>query len=321
MPNRLSIFSSRLIRSALLWTIVMVALIEGTAAYYMPGHYPSHLVDERLYALDHDQTNSPVLLLGDSVAQQMGPGLEKAYPGTLRSLTCNLMIETTGQYYLFRRYLEHHPPPKTIVLIMGSPLRGNLNTTFTENYVQRCFLRWREILEISQEKRSPVFTATMLTYKLFPTLRYRTHLQRFLPWMAVDSPRGGANQGETPVHKQPTYGLVSLLNKLTPHPAGPSDISAHYLQRLAYDTDHLGIRLVVVMRPMPEARRKAFEPGNELGLEMDELKALARLHPSLHAIPDVVFYPDDWFEDVIHLKPDYVESATKDFQKLLGDLP
>jgi hypothetical protein len=318
MHSRLSIFSSRVLRSAVVWTIVLVVLIEAVAAHYLPERFVSHIVDERLLALDHGMPNTPVLLLGDSVAHQLGPGLEQAFPDRLRSLTCILMIETPGQYYLFRRYLEHHPPPEAVLLIMGKPLRGNLSTTFTENYFQRCFLRWREIGGVALVKHSPVFTATMVTYKLFPSLRYRNHLQRYLPWLAFESPSGGANQGETPVHKQPANGLLSLLGQLIPEPAATSDIAEQYFRCFLKDTDRLGIRLVVAIRPMPALRQSEMEAGCDLRLQVDELKALSKTHPLMQVLPDVNFFPDDWFADDIHLKAEHVEEATAIFQKQLS---
>ena len=52
MPSRLSIFSSRIFGSALIWTVLAVALVEWRAAKIFPGRFFSHEVDQLLHDLD-----------------------------------------------------------------------------------------------------------------------------------------------------------------------------------------------------------------------------------------------------------------------------
>ena len=192
MPSRLSIFSSRIFGSALIWTVLAVALIEWRAARTLPGRFSSHEVDQLLYDLDQGRIPADdTVFLGDSVGRQIANGILRQHPGAFVPLACNAAIEIPGQYYLLQRYLENHPAPRRLILMMGHPLAGELQGDYTENYVQRVFLRWREIAGLTRARRSLRFGLVMAAYKLSPAFRFRLRLQKAVPFLETPDPYFG----------------------------------------------------------------------------------------------------------------------------------
>lgn len=320
MPSRSSIFNSRLLRSSGVWTVLIVIVIEAMAAWTLPHHFWNHVVDERLYTLEHEPLpDRPLLLLGDSVAHQLSPCLERAMTNRLLSLTCNLMVETTGHHYLYERYVERHPPPRTVFLILHNPLEGNLRSQFTENYIQRCFLKWREITELAVDKKSLLFTGTMVLYKFFPTFRYRMHLQQSAEWLMVTDGVLGQLAQETPVPDHPRHSLGYYWQRFTFAPTQAPLLSAIHLERLIQATQRDGAQLIICFRPMRDDRQPLFFGNGFYAQLVVELQAIASRYSHVSVLPDGHFYPEAWFADEVHFHPEYVDRVAADYLPVLEE--
>jgi hypothetical protein len=100
--------------------------------------------------------------------------------GKIANLACNQATETAGQYFFLKRYLKKNRMPRAVISCDRTPLDGNLRQNLTENYIQRCFTHWSEIIELALIKRDPEFTVKMIAYKMLSTYTYRLHLQKII---------------------------------------------------------------------------------------------------------------------------------------------
>lgn len=318
MPSRLSIFSSRVLGSALIWTILAVVLIEMRNSRVLPPKLPSHEVDQLLYDLDHAAIPARnTVFLGDSVGRQVGVVLAKEHPDRLVSLASNAAIETPGQYYMYLRYLEHHPAPDRIILMMGHPLSGQARGPFTENYIQRGLLRWREIAELARVRRSLPFTLVMVGYKLSPTFRYRLGIQKKIPYLKTPNPYFGSfdlgKQDSEPAERK-QYGLLEILGNGLKRQKDEPAIGEIYFRRLAKRIEQQGIEWTYVLPPIPESS----QADKGVAAQMQKIQHLAAEFPHLRVETNIVTFPSDWSRDGTHLRREYESDVAKRFTALLG---
>lgn len=319
MRNPSSISSSRWLRSGLLWTVVAVAAIELVAGRVLPGRLFSHEVDEILYQLDTTPLAAERIALGNSVGRQLALAIAKEHPGFFEPMASNAAIETTGQYLLLRRYLERNPPPRAVVLFLDDPFNGNLTLVFAENYIQRCFLRWREIGELGWMRGGPVFTALMVAYKALPTFRYRLHLQNRIPFLASDTVYLGMRpeELERSAAGEREGAWYRLWQRLTRRPG--QSASALSLERMLRLCEVRGIALYLVPTPIRQSeadRRNARGGRGEINARLAALRAA---YPCLHVLPEPRVYPDDWFRDGVHFKPPFVRDRALEYHALLQE--
>lgn len=308
MHNRLSIFSSRLRGSALIWTLLVVAGIEFYQARHLPQKYSSHEVDTLLQQLERPVKPAPLLILGDSVGRQIGSVLAERHPDKILSLACNAAVETTGQYFILKRYADKNPMPSKVILMMRYPLAGNLDTVYTENFVQRCFIHWPEIWSMALTKKDPEFTVMMIAYKFFPSLRYRMHLQKKIPgFLVADTYHGGD------ILQQP---LTTPQGKSLLAPKPQETISSIYLAAMVKFLHEKGVPLVFVWSPRPESHRET--PAPPLQRQFQEL---LREYPGFQVIQPPLFYPNEWFGDGVHLYPKPLQQVANDYQFLPESVP
>ncbi len=322
MPSRLSIFSSRLFGSALIWAVSAAALIEWRAQDALPAQCANHEVDQLLDDLDHGRIpGRDTVLLGDSVGRQVGRALLKADKDAFVPLASNAAIETPGQFFMFRRYLEHHAPPKRVILMMGYPAQGQLQGDFTENYFQRGFLRWREIAEIAHAKQSLPFSLAMIGYKLFPTFRYRHALQRKCPLLERPDPPSPPPA----VHARPAkpkaaskHGLLdAVANWRKAHRPGPQ-IAETYFLRLAALLEELGVEWIYVPLPVPESDTRMIAPDGAFGQQVRWMETHSAQFPSLRVATGFQTYPDEWFSDGTHFHEERLPLVAADYARILG---
>ena len=323
MRNRLSIFSSRILGSALVWTVLAVALIEAWAGRALPPRFTNHEVDQLLDLLDRGiGPDADRVFLGDSVGRQVSRALALREPDFFLPLASNGGIETAGQYFVLRRYLAHHPAPKQVVLMMLNPVEGLLDGKYTENYFQRGFLHWREIAEVAPLRRSLPFTLTMVGYKLSPVFRHRIGLQATVPWLETPSPWSGQFAaaeivGQPP--EVPRHGLLDLGGAwLRKSRRGPQ-ISEIYFDRLADLLEARGIEWLFLAPPLP-ASSAGGEPAGVFGRQLARVAARQARHPALRVHAAFPIYPDDWFADEIHLKTERLPDVARDYADLLRTL-
>lgn len=309
---------SRWLRSGLLWTLVAIAGIECATNRYLTGHYFRHEVDELLYALDHNRYDARNLSLGNSVGRQLDRGIERLEPGFLEPMSSNGSLETTGQYLILLRYLARNPQPKNLILWLDNPFAGSLHLIYTENYIQRCFLRWREMALLSWWKGSPTFAANMLCYKLMPTYRYRMELQEefsFLDVQRVHLDLQNAARARTGLGLQESRFSKTWLNWLH---KGRS-LSYVSLERILELCQSRGIQVYLVPTPLREreAKHRAKNLGRtEINSWLTDLQAR---YPVLHYLPEERVFPNEMFPDMAHFAPELVPTRAREYLAILKE--
>ncbi len=314
MLNRLFTSSFKVARSALLWAVIAVAAIEHWAGTVLPGAYFSHEVDHLLYDLNRKDMAAPTLFLGDSVAHQLCRSLDRETIGPYATLAANSALETAGQYYLLERFLDRNPAPDRVVLIMVNPTFGNLAQGYTENYIQRCFLRWHEIVQMTRMKGDPRFGLVMLGYKLSPSFRYRLHLQNEVPFLRAPNIYAGGDQGmNLPAPNR--FDAISALWGLVVKPPSLS-VSSRYLERLARKCADEKIVLYYYPTPTTETEYRKSQDSALYRALTDRLRELAGEFPGFHALDVHRVYPDSQaHEDGVHFLPDALPAIRRDVEQ------
>ncbi len=323
MRSRLSIFSSRLFSSALIWAVLAAVLIEWRAHHALPANHSNHEVDTMLYYLDQGQfPEGDTVFLGDSVGRQVARALLQKDPDTFVPLASNASIETIGQYFVLRRYLELYPAPKQVLLMLVNPVEGILFGKYTENYFQRGFLRWREIAEVAWYRRSLPFTLTMVGYKLSPVFQHRIALQSSIPLLETPSRWSGSFAADEIIGlppEVPKHGLLDIIGSwLRQFQAGPQ-IAHLYFRRMADLLEARGIEWYYLAPPMPESSEDG-EPDGVFGRQIRQVVEWQPRYPSLHLYSTFPTYPDDWFADGIHLKPEYLKELEQTYTPILDSM-
>ena len=297
MPKTSSTSGFRLFSSAVLWALIVILISEAVLARTLPQRYFSHEVDQILYDLEHKKYNAEFLLLGDSVGGQIWRAAIKddGRQHMFAVLPSNAAIEMTGQYYLVQRYLKRNKKPKAVIFLGRNFLSRDLNQVYTENFVQRCFLNFREIAEITSHK-GVEFGLVMLVYKCLPSYRYRLHLQKRLAGFA------NSNVGT---------GLLPTQDPVIPKiPAGTRTASKIYLIKLLALCDRLDIHFYLIEAPMPESTAGRSWDVPSFGDMRSSWDDLEKRYGRLHLVKDMsVFQENDFAADRIHLNPRAVMRA------------
>ncbi|MBN1558252.1 MAG: hypothetical protein JW951_08915 [Lentisphaerae bacterium] len=279
------------------WVLLVIAAVEAVLHVVLPSRSFNHEVDRLLYAIRSGRMNAPVVILGDSVARGIFENADLP-PDRYAVAACNQAVETAGQYFLLRRILERHPGrPRAVIFCAIDPRAGDLRQPLTENYVQRCFTRWREIGACLRGTRDPAFGLKMAAYKLLASFRYRIHLQRRLAGVddrailtAAGRPAGAAGRAADAAH-----GLFARLNASLRHRRGER-LSPRYLRRMAALLEARGIPLLIL--PAPTTPEQAAHCRRV----MDKLRPLEDAYGNVTVLRELYrAYPPDHFADGWHL--------------------
>ncbi len=163
---------------ALLLALIAVIAVENKLQSKLPGAASYHEVDELLYHLQAKKIDAAYMLLGDSVGRQLFMNTPHLQGPKFAMLATNQAITMTGQYFIARRYLSRNEVPRAVVLYTTNNFHSGLDSALSDNYIQRTFTDFSEILEVFRLKRDPVFTAKTLAYRLLPSFKYRLYLQK-----------------------------------------------------------------------------------------------------------------------------------------------
>ena len=324
MPSRSSIFSSRILGSALIWTVLSIILIEWLAQRALPAQHPSHEVDRLLFDLDHGRVpDGDTIFLGDSVGRQIAHALLRQSKGSFVPLASNAAIETPGQYYVLQRYLEHHPAPRRVILMMGNPVEGQLHGNYTENYVQRGFLRWREMAELAWARKSLPFGLVMAGYRISPVFRYRLSLQKKIPLLETPNPYFGQFDMSTPSAAPPAstkHGILAVIDAAWNHLRPGPTIAEIYFLRLAAFLEKRNIEWLYLPLPIPESAARMLRPDEFYGRQIARVAGWSGQFPSMRAGAPPAMYPDDWFRDGSHFHDEPLATVARDYARLLDSM-
>ncbi len=293
--------------------VIAVVLIELLVGPYVRS-FESHEVDATLKFLEKSDKNYRVVLLGDSVGRGVFNDW-KFNKGSIAKLACNQATETTGQYFFLKRYLENNKMPGAVIVCDRSPGVGDLKQSLTENYIQRCFTRWREILGLFQAKIDPVFTVKMVAYRLLVTFKNRLHLQRFLAGFTNSDVYSGVVSNISTV--KAGYGLFDVIEDRLDAGRGES-VSLRYLKRMLSDLEGYGVPLYYLPPPTSEAT----DESHRLVLRsLATLRELDRQFSGLHVIGDAyIRLPESNFSDQVHLNEQGLTAYRPTIQPLVDGI-
>jgi len=132
------------------------------------------------HAVNQGKGEADIVFVGDSVGRQIIRRASRVWrgSGSGQSLATNQVVEMAGHYFFVRRYLLRcKKKPRAVIFVGGSQEGVNLDQYAKENYLQRVFLRWDEIEQLTFSKGLR-FGLVMAVHKLFPSYRYRNHIQK-----------------------------------------------------------------------------------------------------------------------------------------------
>lgn len=104
MRRILSIFSSEKMPKAFLCALLVIAAVETVSHFTFAKRYSHHEVDTVLREIAAKTYDADYLLIGDSVGRQLLD--QYSEDPQFAFLATNSAIETTGQLFITRRYLE-----------------------------------------------------------------------------------------------------------------------------------------------------------------------------------------------------------------------
>ena len=273
--------------------VVAVITIEIVLSRELPGRFFSHEVDRKLYDIDHTADDADILFIGDSVGAALVESASKKMQGigVWGHLTTNQVIEMAGNYYLVKRYLRAHKSPVAVIFVGGVPESVSLDQISNENFIQRCFLRWEEIAELTYYKGLR-FGCVMLVHKLLPSYRYRYHLQKKIAGFTNASIYDGLMREKAADRGARGPGGGFRLD---------GSLYEVYFKKLLGLLSKEDIDFYYILPPVSSARwdRDKERYG---AMELFWVK-YRREYPAFRYYGELIKYPDDCFKkDQIHLK-------------------
>ena len=228
MPRTSFISNFKRLPLAFLLALFAIIGIERYVGSRITSDFFNHEVDYLLRLLDTRRFKADYLLIGDSVALQLYRQFQK--DPRFDDLATNQAVETTGHYFLVRRYLEKNPLPK-VVIFTGLPFHfRDLRQVYTENFVLRTFTNNQEIIDVFQARLNPAMTAKMIAYKTSPSYKFRLKLQKEL----VDFSNSDVYSGVDLAVRPAELGNYSVLNILSDELPRKTTGIVHFRELLGY---------------------------------------------------------------------------------------
>ena len=313
MHRILSTSSFRRLPAAFLIAMVSIVCIEAYVWVKAAPSYSNHEVDWLLNQLRDRRFNAEYLIIGDSVGRQISKQFISNPKFAI--LATNQAVETTGHYFLVRRYLARNPAPKAVIFI-GLPFHfRDLDQVYTENFVLRTFTHTREISDIASTKYNPVMTAKMIAYKFLPTFKYRLILQENMVGFTNSDIYSGFDNTVNPAKA----GRHSLLRLMKKRRVGHKASTVHFEKLLAYLAMQ-DIPLYYIPAPIKQQKRKKKQSDSALYQDLfgNYLPAIQSDH--FHYFDSIVEHPGHYFSDRVHFAPEWLPVAEKYFSDILDSI-
>lgn len=313
MPRHSSIFNFRIFKNAGFWSLILILGIETYRQKPLAAKYQSHEVDKLVHSLDTKSFSAPVLFLGDSVAGNVFHHFV-GQPTKFHVFASNQAVEATGQFFILRRYLEKNPDPGLLVYMAGLPFYGDLDQIFTENFIQRIFLDWREIGWMSAHKLNPAFTLKCLAYKFLPSFRFRLQLQDEILGESQSDIYSGTSNSSNSISSSEYYAFTRLLADVWQKVRGKT-ASERSWQRILELTGERHIPLYFLPTPTLPVKEGIRQTRNTL----KNVHQTSKDWPHVRILNEYAMtLPADFFSDGTHLNSKGLESI-KPVQTALGE--
>ncbi|MEN8190639.1 MAG: hypothetical protein ABFS19_12405 [Thermodesulfobacteriota bacterium] len=296
--------------SALLIAVLLVGTTEIILSSKIPAQYFSHEVDRTLHKIKTKPMKADYILIGDSVGRQLLQryGKDKRFA----MLATNQAIEMTGQYFMVKRYLENNPPPKAVIF-SGLPLfiDQNLEQRYTENYVLRTFNNFDESFELLIAKKNLVQAAKAVSYKLFPSFKYRLHLQKEILGTTNASIYTGVRK-KTGKNRSQNYSAGTIVKKLQ-----SKYVSRYHLYKLTELLTTKGIHFYYIPVPIRNVKKVKNRYVRRYKTHFRLLSEWKNEGINITYFKHITEYPNSMFRDSVHLNKEGLANARPSFHTII----
>jgi len=272
----------RFLLRCLVWLLVLFGL-EG--AMCLTGfRFPSFngLESLRSISLSKEKKGKNLLILGDSVCQQLYPS-QRSYPDAV-SLACNQAVTMAGQFFLMRNYFEANADalPQRVVFVCTPLCLENDLDQFSYQYFLKCFFT---------PEYKPYFTKGLMD-RVRQIPHYRTAR---LPFVRVSNYAFAYD-----LEPGEDFDLVSPLSR-------------EYLGKMASLASSKGVSFTLLCAPLRESMKEdvlaqCMQSGADGELDMALLETYRN---------SICAYPDSLFRDERH----FLSESTPDDPFHLFDQP
>lgn len=338
------ISNSKRLQSVLIAAFVVFAImvvVEVSMKKLLDQYDGNLAAADKLNRIGDLKKNYDVLVLGDSRAHQgIDPEIiEKMISENTGNPTSVYNLGTPGMqapfyYFILKKYLENHPPPKTVVLNISYYLLGGMQW-FEDVYLAYYRPSLGEVYDLYRSGLLPLsgafgwYFGTRIPSLRASSGRFRSIMH--LLWngdrkrevgMKVDEVRQvserekfGGYLARHEVIGEDTKFSISDSQKLH---VGYS-VFETYFKRFAALAKERGIQVVIFQFPWPKWYQDQESFRNTYGFYQDYIESLFAGFENVTMVDNDHFYENRYFSDPLHLNHEGAGVLSRDIAKRLGD--
>ncbi len=281
---------------------VTAAAAEGAAWALRDVAPRRHDLDRLVAALDTAKLDAPVVLLGDSVTQDVMKTYRIAPDGVVANLTTNQASGLIGSALLLRRYLAHNAAPAHVV-IASTPefFAYQPDGAAARTYVTSVFTRAEERAELQALGlvQPELYRPAVLSLELRIAVPLGGLVGGTPDMLPIGEEEPGAQSGESgPI----LPGVARQIAGRRDQRLGLSPSARRALEDICALSARTGFTLHLVRAPMPES---VLPRDVEQGPRQAEEIRLATAGCAAVAVDDInnrQIFPDHAFRDADHLR-------------------
>jgi hypothetical protein len=287
--------------------VIAVALAVEAAAAVLGGvTLHRHSVDDLANAVTHDAHSYPVVLLGDSVTNNVALKYRIGDPGKVADLATHAQAGLPSSLFLLKRYLENGHRPRHVVLAASRDVfvlpidkptfTRYVTSVFTLPYERQFLARYYSAYVDYSWRPAALSMDTKLAEPLISLLRHPGNQI----WAA---PEGPSPNPRLEVFAQDTQSAEVFQNRLN----GPDIVlpeAAAVLAAMCNLSRQYGFELHMVWPPMQARLRSGLQASGKLQRINVQLDAIARENHTLLSIDDSAAERDYPYFDsaLLHIK-------------------
>ncbi|MGX9726553.1 MAG: hypothetical protein ACTFAK_04305 [Candidatus Electronema sp. VV] len=259
----------------------------------------NHEVDFVVSIIENKKFDKEYIIIGDSVGLQLTQG----YQDRFSVLATNQAIETAGQYFLIKRYLEKNSIPKAVIFIALPFFDNDLNQVYTENFILRVFNRPDEIFDIFTSQKDVTMAVKMLIYNFLFSYKNKLQIQKkILGYTNADIYSG--NDNALPELKYEDYSLIKIVNKFNKKRRERMSVKSSdvFFEKLVAFLQEKNINIYYI--PAPISEDNSYEEKEYRKMFSLKLPVLAHKYSNFYYIYNYEKYKKNMFVDGVHLTQD-----------------
>lgn len=310
--------------------ILLICLIWGIFAV-IARNFGMYIYDEEYASyqqtLDYINTSNEynhTLIFGDSVAKA---GI---IPSLLSEDTYNISMAgatTIEQYYMLQDYLEHHEPPKTLIMMYFIGANDSIDDFFWHRTLYFNCLKTSQFKEIVQngafaENEKTEAILRFLQYKLCSPSMYYAAIKNAMFENRYDVNKteyetSAQNKGQHYFGTEPSFAPnnVTITGKQHFEVLPIIDV---YMQKCIEQCAQNGIQVILEQHPI-NASTFANMSSEYKQEYMDYMKSLAEKYPEIIVHTDYNICDDDWLGDFSHLNENGATKFTLELKEKYGE--